>query len=234
MLPFPLELARHGIKRPQSPPKRLRIIIRKISGTIVVVSVMLRELEMPFQLARLWIESKQRVAVEIVARSAFAAIRRRRIPRRPERRVRRGIVGPRDPRWRAADFPRFSLPAFMPGLSRTGNRIEPPFARARRSIIGVDESADAVFAAGYSHEHEVLNHQRGQREAVAFGMFRRSRVPNNISRLAVQRDDMRVQRRHKNPIAEDRNTAVNSSATWADIRRQRLLVLPNAASGTRI
>src|SRR5437660_11410233 len=114
---------------------------------------MLRELEMPFQLARLWIESKQRVAVEIVARSAFAAIRRRRIPRHPERRVRRGIVGPRDPRWRAADFPRFSLPASMPRLSRTRTRIEPPLSRARRSSIGVGESADTVLPAGYSHNH---------------------------------------------------------------------------------
>src|SRR5437016_2507739 len=122
----------------------------------------------------------------------------------------------------------------MPGLSRTGNRIEPPFARARRSIVGADESADAVFATGYSHEHEVLNHQRSQREAVALGVLRRSRVPNNISCLAVQRDDVRVQRRHKNLVAEDRKPAVDSPTARPNVRRQRLLVLPNGASGPRI
>src|SRR5436309_16037589 len=42
MFPFPLELACGGIECAQRPPKRLRIIIRKISGTIVGVPCFIR------------------------------------------------------------------------------------------------------------------------------------------------------------------------------------------------
>src|SRR5579859_1980690 len=103
---------------------------------------------MPFQLARTWIEGEQRIAVEIVARAAFAAVRRRRIPRGPERRVRRGIVRAGNPRGRAADFPRVAFPGFMARLSWTRNSIEAPFEGAGRCIVRVNEPANAVFAAG--------------------------------------------------------------------------------------
>src|SRR5439155_12854602 len=102
------------------------------------------------------------------------------------------ILSPGDPRARAARFPRISFSAIVPRLSLRGNRVEPPFARACRRVVGFDESTDAVFAAGYAHKHEVLDHKRSQCEAVALGVFGRSCIPNNISRLAVQRDYMGV------------------------------------------
>src|SRR5215471_15501194 len=124
---------------------------------IVIVLVVLGELEMPFQLAVVWIERQQRIAVKIVTRSALATVRWRRIPGSPESRIGRGIVCASDPRWRAADFPGVAFPGFVAWLIRPGNRVETPFARAGRSIISINEPANAVFAAGNANEHEILD-----------------------------------------------------------------------------
>src|SRR6266849_1115566 len=122
----------------------------------------------------------------------------------------------------------------MARLSRTGNCVEPPFARARRRIIGINESANAIFTAGNSDEHQILDNQRSQREAVALGMLGGAYVPDNIAGLAVQRDVMRVQRRHENFITEDGKSAVDSPATWPNVRWEQALVLPDRAPGTRV
>ena len=115
----------------------------------------------------------------------------------------------------------------MARLSRTRNCVEPPFARARRRIIGVNESPNAIFAAGNAHEHQILNQQRRQSVAVALAVFGGFHIPDHIPRLAIQGDDVRVQRRGKHFVAEDREAAVHASAARFDIGRQRALVLPD-------
>src|ERR1700674_723946 len=116
---------------------------------VPIVFVMLGELEIPFELAGVGIESEQRVAIKIVAGSAFAAIAGRRIACRPKSCIGAGIVGTGDPGRRAATFPGVAFPSFVAGLTRTGNRVEAPFTFASGGVVSVDEAADAIFAARY-------------------------------------------------------------------------------------
>ena len=192
---------------------------RNLRG-VVIVLVVLGELEIPFQLARIRIERKQRIAVEIVAGTAFAAIRRRRIAGGPERGIRRGIIGAGNPCGRAADFPGVAFPGFVAGFARTGNGVEAPFARAGHGVISIDEPANAVFAAGNPDEHEMVDHQGRECDAVALTVVRRAHVPNDIARFCVERDDVGVKRAEKNFIAQDGHPAIDAATTGTNIGRQ--------------
>src|SRR5206468_11860342 len=119
---------------------------------VPVMLVVLGELEIPFQLAGIGIEGEQGIAVQVIARASGAAIRWRRISRGPVEQIGCGSVRARIPCRSATNFPRFSLPTIVPRFARTGNRVEAPLALAGRRIISVDESANAVFAAGYSQD----------------------------------------------------------------------------------
>src|SRR5260370_16010941 len=94
---------------------------------VVVVLVMLRKLKIPFELPCLRIESEQRIAVEIVARAPFAAIRWRTIAGGPKGYVCRGIVSPRDPSRCATRFPRVAFPGFISPLARSRHGAKPTF-----------------------------------------------------------------------------------------------------------
>src|SRR5271155_5364415 len=116
--------------------------------------VVLGELEMPVQLAGVCVQGQQRVAVKVVARTSLAAIRWRRVSRRPENLVGRRIVSSRVPRRRAADLPRIALPCLMSRLARPRHGVETPSSFAGRSVVGVNESAHPVLAAGYANHYE--------------------------------------------------------------------------------
>ncbi len=74
-------------------------------GGVPIVLVMLGELEMPAQLSGVGVESEQRVAIKIVAGTAFTAIGGRRIARRPKKLIRSWIINASDPCGRASDLP---------------------------------------------------------------------------------------------------------------------------------
>ena len=203
-------------------------------GGVVVMLIMLGELKIPFELSRVWIQRQQRIAVEIVARASFPAIRRRRIAGGPKSSVGSGIVSPRDPRWRPSDFPGFAFPRFMSRLARTRDRVEAPFALAGRGIIRVNEAANSIFPARHTDEHEILDHQRRERDAVAIAIVHRRSVPHHASGLGVQRDNMRIQRAKKNFVSQNGHPAIHAPATRPNIRRQRALILPDRPARPRV
>src|SRR5260370_36040989 len=104
------------------------------------------------------------MAIQIVARASLAAIRGRRVARGPKSRVGSRIVSPGDPRGRAPDFPRLAFPSFMPRLAGTWDGVKAPFALAGPSIIAVNKSANPIFPARHSDQHEILGRQRRKRD----------------------------------------------------------------------
>src|ERR1700693_5994648 len=97
-------------------------------GSIPIMFVVMRKLKMPLEFSRIGVQGQQSIAVEVVARAAFAAIRWRRIAGRPKDQLRGASVDSSDPVRRAASFIRLAFPRFLAGLTASGNRIKAPFS----------------------------------------------------------------------------------------------------------
>src|SRR5260370_29529269 len=159
------------------------------------------------------------MAVEVVARAALAAIGRRRIAGRPERRVGCRIVRAGDPRRGPASFPRLALPAFVARFARTGNGVEAPLALAGVRIIRIDESANAILTAANTGDDKIFHGQRRQRDAVALGVIEGGYIPNNVAGLGIARDYVRIQGAQENFIAENSQAAIDAPAARPNVGR---------------
>src|SRR3984885_13312466 len=133
---------------------------------IPIMLVVLGELEIPVYGAGVGVQRQQGIAVEVVACPPRAAIRRRRISRRPENLIRSRIIGSRVPGRGPPRFPGIALPTFMPGLAWPRNRIEAPFAFARRRVIRINKPAYSILPAGNTDHHQTLHRERRHREAI--------------------------------------------------------------------
>src|SRR4029077_18799320 len=98
-----------------------------------------------------------------------------------------------NPGRRAANLPGVAFPGFTAGLAGAGNGVEAPLAFAGGSIVGVDEAANAIFAARDADDDEIFYGQRCESDAVAFAIVKRGGVPNHIAGFGVERDDVRVE-----------------------------------------
>ena len=114
---------------------------------VVVVRIVRRELEMPFELAGIGIERDHGIGIEIVAGALRGIPVGAGIAGAPVDQVQIRIVGTCDPDRAAAVLPIVSAPAFVSGLAGSGNGIEPPGFLARFAVKSGDESADAEFPA---------------------------------------------------------------------------------------
>src|SRR5580704_9016682 len=117
--------------------------------------IMLGELKIPVQFSSVGVESKQRVAVKVVASASFAAIGWRRISGRPQELIGLRIVHTRVPGRRATNFPRIAFPSIVTRLAGSGDGVEPPLPLPSVCIVSIDEAADAVFATGDTKNHEI-------------------------------------------------------------------------------
>src|SRR5690349_22773735 len=108
---------------------------------------MRRELEIPFEFARLCFERQNAIAIKVVAVAIVAVEIRTGIARRPVDQIELRIVSASHPGGRGAVLPRVSLPGFRTRLGRLWNRPEPPHFLAGRSFVGRDESAHALVTA---------------------------------------------------------------------------------------
>src|SRR5262249_23165741 len=156
-----------------------------------------RELEEPLHRSRVGIESDERVRVEIVAEPVGAVHLRTGIARAPVERVELRIVGAGYPRRRAAPLPRIALPGLDALLAVSRNRRAPPRALAGFGVVSVEESADAVLAAGHPDDDLVLHRERRAREAEALVGVGGRDVPTDASRPRIESDDVSVERAHE-------------------------------------
>ena len=115
----------------------------------------------------------------------------------------------------------------MSWLAWPRHRIEAPFALAGRRIVRVNEPAHSVLAARHADDDQSLHRQRRDREAVSRAIIRRDHVPHHGPGLGVERDHVRIQRAHKNLVAQNCEPAIHPPAARTNISRNLPLVHPD-------
>ena len=122
----------------------------------------------------------------------------------------------------------------LPGSPGPGIGVEAPRALAGLRVVGVDEAANAVLAAGDADDHLVLDDQRRDRRGVADLVVLERRVPDDGAGLHVEREQVRVERGHEQLVAEHAEAAVDEAAAGGQVRRQLAAVAPDLAAGPRV
>ncbi len=101
-------------------------------------------------------------------------------------------------------------------------------------VVGVNESAHPVLAAGDADHDEILHRQRRNCETVSGSIVRGNFVPHDVAGLRVERDDVRIERSEKNFVAQNRQSAIHMPAARTNIRRELPLIHPDWPPGARI
>ena len=105
--------------------------------------------------------------------------------------------------------------------------VEAPRALAGLRVVRVDESADAVLGAGDADDHLVLDDERREGHRVAGAVIDELDVEQHAAGLHVERDQMRIERPHEQPIAEDAEAAVDGAAAQLQLFGQLTPVAPD-------
>src|SRR5579864_1443342 len=194
----------------QASPRAALLRIHQDRGfiRIVVVQIVRRELEVPFQFARIGVESQHASRIKIVAGAGVSHKVRRRItgcpiqsiefriigtghPGRPTS-VKIGIVGPT----RGAKLPG---PGYCP---------ETPHQLSSLRIVGGHKSADSGVATGSTHDHRVFHYEWRAGGAVLLGLIGIFNVPAQAARASVEAEQMSIIGFYVNRIVPYGNTAV--------------------------
>ena len=173
------------------------------------MSVVRRELVVPLAPAGVGIQRDDRIGEQVVAVSAHRAIgHRRRIPDRPVERVELGIVGAGQPGAAAAGLPAVALPRVVAEFSRSRNRVESPQPLPGH-VVGVEETAERVFAAGVADDDLVLHDERRAGDVEAFHRVGDLDLPDGQTRPRIEADQRRIVGADEQPMAENRDAAVD-------------------------
>ena len=76
-------------------------------------------------------------------------------------------------------------------------------------IVGIDESARRIFTARDADDHLVADHERRQRGGVADLVVGEHGVPENRAAPAIEREQVRVERDHEQPVAKDGEATIH-------------------------
>src|SRR5258706_16248775 len=120
------------------------------------MQIMRCELEIPAKLSRLRIQRHHGIRVQVVALSFVAVVVGTWIPSRPVDKIRRRIVGAREPGINAAMLNRFPDPRFRQRLAGSGHGPESPSPLSGRSSVRIDESTRAFIATRSAGNNEVI------------------------------------------------------------------------------
>ena len=99
-----------------------------------------------------------------------------------------------------------------PGSPGAGNRVEAPDLFAGCCRVRRNEAADAVFAARHADDDLVFDHERRERHRVAGSGIGDRFLPRRLACVRVERDQARIDRRHEQFVAENREAAVHAAA----------------------
>ena len=132
-------------------------------------------------------------------------------------------------------FGELALPRFRAGLSGIGHGPEAPRFLAGRRVVGGDESAHPLVAAGRAGDDQIAHHQRRGRAVVVLAPIRHLGVPQQLAVEAVDGDHVRVIGEQEQTVAGDRDAAIDPAGGVAD---QSLgagtLVMPHLAAAAGI
>src|SRR6185437_3830129 len=98
-------------------------------------------------------------------------------------------------------------------------------------VIGLQEAADAVFAAIGSDQDLVLDHRRRHRLAVALLGIGDVGGPDHLAGLGFQRDELGVERGDVNEIAEHLHAAIVRAAAVGRDRAHLVVIVPDLFAG---
>src|SRR5205085_1821253 len=112
--------------------------------------------------------------------------------------------------------------------------VEGPEQLAVLGVVGLDEAADAVFAAVRADQDFALDGGRRHRLAVAELGIRDVGLPHLVAALGVERDQLGVERREIDLVFEDRDAAIVRAAAIGRDRPERVLVVPQLLAGLGI
>ena len=193
---------------------------------VPIPEIVRRELVVPLQPPRRAIQREDRIGIQVVSPAVIAVVLLAGVPRGPVDRVELRIVAAGEPRGRAAVLDVLALPGLRSRLARLRHRAESPDLLARRLVVRRDESVRAVFTAGHARDDQIACRKRRGRGGVILAPVAELRVPQQLARETVERDDVRVVRLHEHAIARDGNAAVRAAA-GGQVRRARPPVVPD-------
>ena len=103
-----------------------------------------------------------------------------------------GIVRTCEPRGSPACFPRVVCPRVIAWFAFAGDGVGAPRELTGLGIVGVDESANAVFATGDARNDLVFDNKRRRGLRVAGFVVGNSDIPKQIASAGVYRDEVCV------------------------------------------
>ena len=112
-----------------------------------------------------------------------------------------------------------------------GDRVESPEQLAVLGVVGLDEAADAVFAAVGADQDLAVDSGRGHRFAIALLRIADLLLPDDRTGLGVERDQLRVERADIDPVVVDRDAAVVRAAAEGRDRTELGLEVPDFGAG---
>ena len=163
---------------------------------------------------------------------------RRRIARPPVDEVEIRIVGTGEPRRAATVAPGFGVPrpSFAARLAGSRHCVGLPCFLAGIGVVGDEEAANPKLTAAGADKHLVLYDERRSGERVSRLPVGYRDIPDDLAALRIERKEMAVERRPKDPISKNSHAAVDHVAT--EHRRNVLgkirLVHPEKRSGLRV
>ena len=158
---------------------------------------------MPLQNAGIRVQSHHAVAVKIVAAPRVAIPVGPRISNAPVGQVQFRIIRTRNPHRSAARLPRIARPRVIAFLTRARNRVEPPDVFAGIYVIGINVSANPVFAARHAHNNFIPDHQRRMRYRVTVLRLIHFHIPDRLAAACVQRNQPCVNRAQKYLVTDN-------------------------------
>ena len=196
-------------------------------GGVPIVRVVRRELEIPAQFAGLDVESNEGASIEIVARTNVAIPVRTGIADAPVHQLQFGIVGARNPSGAAPRFPCVAGPGLVARLVGTGDSPEAPGLRTGFRVVGVDESANAGFAATNADDNFPVDSQRRHGHAVAELVIEHFGRPAFGAALQIERQKMAVESSNKKFVIQNGGATIGvAEADGVIVRRNRTPASP--------
>ena len=115
-----------------------------------------------------------------------------------------------------------------------GHGPEPPEPLTRERVIGIEEAANAILAAGNAHNDFVLQRERCDGHRIAELIVGDLDVPTHTAGPGVERHQVRIDGTEKDLVIEQRHPTVYLSTAGHNALRERPSVAPNGSSGPKV
>ena len=133
-------------------------------------------------------------------------------------------------------LPRVSVrrPGLVSGFTGTRNGVEAPNFFPGFGIVGGEKAADAVFAAGSSHNDFVFHDEWSQRHRITGLRLCNSDVPQRPAALCIDCDQSSIDGCHEQRVAEDCQPPIHAAATGTRGLRRRVIESPENPAGSGV